>query len=87
MEQLLLGALLPVSASAIFALWATILKREKTYKWGLNFGKAFSRLLGQKIFGGDSYEKNEHKIQSTLYDLTSGIIDGMDADDSVKWKH
>jgi len=87
MKGLILGALLPVGISTVFAMWTAFLKRETTYKWGMAAGKALSLLLGQKIRGGDSYEKNEHKIQSTLYDFTSGVIDGMDADDDIAWKN
>ena len=87
MNQLLIGALLPVGISAVFALWAAFLKRENTYKWGMTVGKSLSLLLGQKIRGGGSYEKNEHQIQSTLYDFASGVIDGMDTDDDRKWKN
>ena len=85
MNQLLIGALLPVGISALFALWTAYLKRETTYKWGLALGQALSRFLGQKVKGGNSYEKNENKIQTTLYDLTRGVIDGMDKDDDNKW--
>lgn len=86
MNQLLIGALLPVGISALFALWNALLKREKTYKWGIALGQTLSKFLGQKVKGGKTYEKNEARIQTTLYDFTRGIIDGMDKDDEESWQ-
>jgi hypothetical protein len=86
MNQILAGALLPVAFTAVFAVWGAVLKRETTYKAGISAGKALSFLLGQKAKGGGSYEKNEDKIQTTIYDFSRGVIDGMDSDDDEKWK-
>ena len=85
MNQLIFGALLPVGFSAVFALWTALVKRETTYKWGYVLGSAMSALLGQKVKGGKTYEKNEGKLQATIYDFSRGIIEGMDKDDDEKW--
>ena len=85
MNDLLIGALIPVGFSAIFALWTSFMKRETTYKWGVIVGSALSTFFGQKVKGGKAYEKNESKIQTTIYDFSQGIIDGMDSDDDDKF--
>jgi len=85
MSQLLIGALIPVAFTAVFAIWGTVMKRESTYKAGIGAGKTLSFLLGQRVKGGGSYEKNEDKIQTTIYDFSRGVIDGMDSDDGDKW--
>lgn len=86
MNQILLGALIPVAFTAVFAVWGAAMKRESVYKTGVSAGKMLSVLFRQKVKGGASYEKNEDKIQTTIYDFSRGVIDGMDADDDEKWK-
>jgi len=86
MNELIVGALIPVGFSAVFALWTAVMKRETTYKWGYVLGSALSAFLGQKVKGGKAYEKNEVKLQSTIYDFSRGIIEGMDKDDDEKWE-
>ena len=85
MNELIIGALIPVGFSTIFALWTAVMKREATYKWGFVIGSALSVFLGQKVKGGKAYEKNEGKLQSTIFDFSRGIIEGMDKDDEEKW--
>jgi len=86
MNTILLGALIPVGFSAIFAIWTSVMKRETTYKWGVTIGAVLSAFVGQKVKGGSSYEKNEGKLQTTIYDFSRGIIDGMDKDDDDKFE-
>jgi len=86
MNELIVGALIPVAFSTVFALWTAVMKRETTYQWGFVLGSALSGLLGQKVKGGNTYEKNEGKLQSTIYDFSRGIIEGMDKDDDQMWE-
>lgn len=84
MKELLFGALIPVGISGLFAILGILLKRENTHKWGVAAGKILSPFFGKA--GKKQYEKFEGTMQTTIYDFFIGVIEGLDADDEVKWK-
>lgn len=85
MSNTLIGILIPVAVSGFMAGLTMILKRERTYRWGFGIGKALSPFFGRRL-GKKRYEDFENRFQSTIYDFSQGLIDGLDADDTSKWE-
>ncbi|MBC8204797.1 hypothetical protein ISS30_01730 [bacterium] len=79
----IIGILIPIAVSGGLGLVTLFLKRKNTHRWGYNIGKLISPLFGRKL---KKYENFENRFQSTVYDFCMGLIEGLDADDSVKWK-
>ena len=84
MKGILIGALLPLGISGLFAVLGLILKRKNTHKWGVVVGKMLSPFFGKA--DKKQYEKFEGTVQTTIYDFCMGVIEGLDTDDEIKWK-
>jgi hypothetical protein len=85
MNNIIIGALFPMAISALFGALTILLKRENTHKWGFAIGRVLSPFFGRKT-GKEAYEKFEGRFQTTIYDFCLGVIEGLDADDELKWK-
>ena len=79
-ENLLIGAAIPLVAGLLTTILQLFLSRSKTRAWGYRAGRLASAFLRQKL-GKKQGETLENTFQMTVSDFMEGLMEGLDSDE------